>query len=157
RLDRLHPTQEALLERRRVEAGQDAGEGVVGRDAVGQVEVAGEPLPPVAPELVGGGEGVGPGEHATDGAEEDGDQGKPARPLDPLVVEVTEVVVERGRSVTGHGPITWEVLVRSSPRLGEREASQSTESHQLDAGPLDVARTNANTRPGRRARERSSN
>ena len=81
-----------------IEAGQDAAEGVVGGDAVGQVEVAGEPVPAVAAELVDGGERVGPGEDAADGDEDDVDQGVLAGALDARVLEVLEVPLEGGRS-----------------------------------------------------------
>jgi hypothetical protein len=101
-LNCLDPAQEALLERRRVESGEHPREGVVGRDAVGQVEVEGEPGPAVAAELLDAGEGVGPGEDAADGDEDDVDQRVPAGPHDARVVEALEVVVERGGSVAGH-------------------------------------------------------
>ena len=51
-LHRLHPTQEALLECPRIEPGQDAPQGIIGGDAIAEVEVAGEPLPTVAGEFV---------------------------------------------------------------------------------------------------------
>src|SRR6185437_16924818 len=85
------------------EAGQHPGEGVVRGDAVAQVEVAGEPGPAVTTELLDTGERVGPGEHTTDGDEEDVDQRMLSGPLDARVVEVLKVVVERGGLAAGHG------------------------------------------------------
>src|SRR4051812_37107313 len=64
---RLDPTQRALFECGGVEPGQDAPQGIVRRDAVGQVEEAGEPGAAVGGELLDGGEGVGAGEDAADG------------------------------------------------------------------------------------------
>src|SRR5512135_2103671 len=102
-LQGLNPTQQASLECGWVEAGEDPSEGVVGGDAVTQVEVASEPLPAVATELLDAGERVGPGEHTADGDEEDIDQRVLSGPLDARVIEVVEVVVERGRLAAEHG------------------------------------------------------
>jgi predicted transposase YbfD/YdcC len=76
----LHPTQQGLLEGRRVEPGQHATEGVLGGDV--EVEEAGQTGPAVGAELVDGGEGIGPGEDAADGDEGDVDQRMLAGPLD---------------------------------------------------------------------------
>jgi hypothetical protein len=102
-LHRLHPAQQAFLERARVDPRQDAREGVVGRDAVGQVKEPSEPGPAVEAELLDRGERVGPGEDTADGDEDDVDQGVFAGPLDAWVGEVLEVVLERGGLAAGHG------------------------------------------------------
>ena len=77
--------------------------GVVGGNAVGQVEETGEPRPPVEADFRAGGERVGSGEDTADGVEADVDQGVLAGPLAARVVEVVEVVVERGGRAVGHG------------------------------------------------------
>ena len=93
-LHSLDPAQQALLERRGVEPGQDAPEGVLRGDAIAQVEVAGEPAPPVAGELVDPRDRVGAGEDAADGHEDDIDQRMLAGPLHTRVVEILEVLLE---------------------------------------------------------------
>jgi hypothetical protein len=82
-MDHLRPGRQDLLEGRRVEAGQ--------------------PGPAVGAGFVDGGEGVGPGEHAADGDEEDVDQGMATRPLDAWILDVAEVVMDCSRSIAGQG------------------------------------------------------
>ena len=84
----------------------DASQGVVGRDAVTQVEVASEPVAAIEGEFVDRGEGVGPGEDTADGDKEDVDQGVFASALDAGIREIPEVVSKGGRSVVGH----WVLL-----------------------------------------------
>jgi hypothetical protein len=118
-----------LLERRRVEAGQDAAEGAVGGDAVGQVEVAGEPLPAVAPELVGGGERVGPGQHAADGDEDDVDHGMPAGPL-----KITSLM-RAPSPPTGSNWMPWKTR-----RVSRRSFYESAHVHCPGARPVPARR-----------------
>jgi hypothetical protein len=70
-LHRPDPAQQALLEGAGIESCQDASQGVVGGDALAQVEVTSEPVAAVGGEFVDRGEGVGPGQHAADGDEDD--------------------------------------------------------------------------------------
>src|SRR5262249_32096904 len=75
---------------------------ILRREALGQVEVPGEPSATVEGELVDAGDRVGAGEDAADGDEDDIDQGVLAGALDAGVLEVLEVLVEGGRSDVGH-------------------------------------------------------
>ena len=118
-------------------------EGVVGGDAVGQVEEAGEPGPAVEAEFVDGGEGVGPGEDAADGDEDDVDQGVLAGALDARVLEVLEVVVERGGSVAGHDRVhRGRMMSLVRPRCTPASSPQATSDRYLDAAALPSSRAN---------------
>jgi hypothetical protein len=91
-----------------VEAGEDPSAGIVGGEAVAQVEGAGEPVLAIATALLEGGERVGPGQDAADGDEDEVDQGVLAGALDARVRKIPEVVfgTPRARRWAESGP--WE-------------------------------------------------
>src|SRR5262249_37347494 len=100
--------EQALLEGGGVEAGQDAAEGVLRGDALGQVEVTGEPGATVEGELVDGGDRGGSGGDAAGGDGEGVEQGGLAGALDAGILEILEVVVKGGRSDVGHALLLGE-------------------------------------------------
>jgi hypothetical protein len=65
-VQRREELQQALLELLEVEGAEDGVEAIVGGDARGEVEEAGEPLPSGAAEGGDGDEVVGPAEHRAD-------------------------------------------------------------------------------------------
>ena len=93
-IEEAHPGGEAGGEVFRVNAAQDAGEGVVRGDAVQQGDVLAEPVQAGAGE-VGDGRGVfGPAEHGAQGAEEDVEQSMRACALHPWVGKVSKCAQE---------------------------------------------------------------
>ena len=67
----LDPTEEALDELFAIEQGEDPADGVMRRDAIGQLQELLQPVPFGVPELLHGDEVIGAGDHGTDGEEQD--------------------------------------------------------------------------------------
>src|SRR5262249_49652662 len=125
-LDGLYPTQQALLEGPGIEPGQDAREGIFRGDPIGQIEVAGQPVPAIDGELVNPRERVGAAQDSTDGHEDDVDQGMLASAGDAGILKILEVVVEGGRSGVGHELLLGEDdgnLVESHPSTVQKRST----------------------------------
>src|SRR5262249_28002474 len=116
-LHRLNPTQEALLEGPRIKTGQDPRERIFRGDAIGQVQVAGKPIPAIDGKLVNPRQRVGTGKDAADGHENDVDQRVFSSPLHARVGEILDVSLKASRSLTGHEALREknDELPRSRP------------------------------------------
>ena len=119
------PGDEAVVELAGIEQLEDAGEGVVGRDAIGELQEGLQPLalgPAVGGDLDGG---LAAGDGAAEGDDEDIDQAMLLIPsLTAGVGQVAEVVQDRGRGGTGHARNSW-VWIGDGPSSGRLVADSS--------------------------------
>jgi hypothetical protein len=99
---RLHPGQEAGLERRRIEGGEDPAEGVMGGNAVGQVQELPEERLLAAPERLNGHPAVGPRDHGANGDGHDVEQGVALGALDPRIGQRGKMRLQRAAGAGDH-------------------------------------------------------
>jgi hypothetical protein len=106
RRDGFGPAQEAGLELLGVEGLEDAVEGVVGGDAVGQVEERLEPVDLGLPELLDIVPGLGAADDRAEGDRDDREQRMQLGPFDSRVFERREVLAEgNDQRCFGHGKL----------------------------------------------------
>ena len=105
-----HPGGEAGLEPFRVECGEEAAEGVVGGDAVGQAEEAFEPVVFGGAVLVDIDPGVGPANDGTDGEGDDVEQVVQAGTLQAGVGQSPEMGQQRAELSCGHAAPEKETM-----------------------------------------------
>ena len=116
----LDPAEEALLELVGVEPLEEAAEGVVRGDAVGQVQEGPQPVELGVAEVLDVVPGVGPGDDRTDGDGDDVEEFVEAGAVDAGVGQVGEVVGDGEFLVGGHGDPPWclGVEVEDYQKLG---------------------------------------
>ena len=122
-VQRGDPTEQTLLELRRIDGGEDRVETIVGRDALLQIQKSRKPLASRLAELRNGHEVVGPADDRTDGDCHDVDQGIDGWPSSGIG-ESCEVVLNLG-GLLGHdwwtpGPARLPRSCRSSASNGNR-------------------------------------
>src|SRR3954447_3964672 len=96
------PSGEASLERLRVQQAEDAAEGVVRGDAVGQTEMAGQPVAFGVAVRLHGGPGLGPGDDGTEGDADDIEEFMESRAFAARVDQVGEMMLQGDRRYRRH-------------------------------------------------------
>jgi hypothetical protein len=110
--DSVHPTQKALLERGRIHRGEDAAEGVVGRNPVGQIEKGDKPVPLFFGVRFDVGPMITPGNDSTEGDGDDVEQAVKLGVVGAWVVKIGKMVQKGDRGVgrSGHAILREEAF-----------------------------------------------